>query len=159
MRAELDPKELLERLRDLPAGDAPYSYSEFAHRYSRRRIQRTQRPLRLLAAAVAVVVAGWVVKHDLAPMISAVSTVADAPMPQVPPPEFGPRRPPPGPWPVLLPTVNAQSWLDAHPQRALVRVPAQMAVTELEDQIATMDDQLNAVRLAQRPGQGADEAD
>ncbi len=47
--------------------------------------------------------------------------------------------------------MNAQSWLDAHPQRALVRVPAQMAVTELEDQIATMDDQLNAVRLSQRP--------
>ncbi len=50
---------------------------------------------------------------------------------------------------MLLPTVNAERWLDAHPQRALVRVPAQMAVTELEDQIATMDDQLNAVRLAQ----------
>ena len=52
-------------------------------------------------------------------------------------------------WPVLLPTVNAERWLNAHPRRALVRVPAQMAVTELEDQIATMDDQLNAVRLSQ----------
>ena len=38
-----------------------------------------------------------------------------------------------------------------HPQRALVRVPTQMAVTELEDQIATMDDQLNAERLSQSP--------
>jgi hypothetical protein len=85
-----------------------------------------------------------------------VSTMADAPLPQNPPPEFGPGAPPGSPWPVLLPTVNAQSWLDTHPQRALVRVPAQMAVTELEDQIATMDDQLNAVRLAQRPAQQLD---
>ncbi|HTB66836.1 MAG TPA: hypothetical protein VK727_11440 [Steroidobacteraceae bacterium] len=156
MRADLDPKAQLERLSDLPAGDAPYSYSEFSHRYSRRRIRQTQRPLRLLAAALAVVVAGWVVKHGLAPVIGAVSTVADAPLPQNPPPEFGPGPPSGGRWPVLLPTVNAQSWLDAHPQRALVRVPAQMVVTELEDQIATMDDQLNAVRLAQRPAQQLD---
>ena len=144
MRTDLDPKAMLERLRDLPPGDAPYGYAEFSHRYSRRRIRQTQRPLRLLVAAVAVVIAGWVVKHDLAPVIGAVATVADAPLAQDPA-----RRP----WPVLLPTVNAQSWLDAHPQRALVRVPAQMAVTELEDQIATMDDQLNAVRLSQRPAQ------
>lgn len=156
MRADLDPKALLERLRDLPTGDAPYGYSEFAYRHSRRRIRQTQRPLRLLAAAVAVVVAGWVVKHDLAPLISAVSTVADAPVPQNLPPGFGPGPAAAGPRPVLLPTVNAQSWLDAHPQRALVRVPAQMAVTELEDQIATMDDQLNAVRLARRPAQQLD---
>jgi hypothetical protein len=153
MRADLDPKVLLERLRDLPAGDAPYSYSEFSHRYSRRRIQRTQRPLRLLAAAVAVVVAGWVVKHGLAPVISAVSTVADAPLPQNSPPGFGPGSPPARPRPVMLPTVNAEFWLDTHPQRALVRVPAQMAVTELEDQIATMDDQLNAVRISQPQAQ------
>ncbi len=51
-------------------------------------------------------------------------------------------------WPVLLPTVNAESWLSAHPRQALVRVPEQMAVTELEDQIATLDDQLNSVRLS-----------
>jgi hypothetical protein len=153
MRADLDSKALLERLRDLPSGDAPYSYAEFAHRYSRRRIQRTQRPLRLVAAAVAVVIAGWMVKHGLAPVISAVSTVADAPMPQDPPPGFGPGLAPGRPGPVLLPTVNAQRWLDTHPQLALVHVPAQMAVTELEDQIATMDDQLNAVRLAQPPAQ------
>jgi hypothetical protein len=153
MRADLDPKVLLERLRDLPTGDAPYSYSEFSHRYSRRRIQRTQRPLRLLAAAVAVVVAGWAVKHGLAPVIGAVSTVADAPLPQNPPPGFGPGSRPLRPRPVMLPTVNAEFWLDSHPQRALVRVPAQMAVTELEDQIATMDDQLNAVRISQPQAQ------
>jgi hypothetical protein len=149
MRADLDPKALLERLRDLPAGDAPYSYSEFAHRYARRRVQRTQRPLRLLVAAVAVMVAGWVVKHGLGPVIGAVATVAEAPVPHDPPPGFGPEPPASGQRPVLLPTVNAQRWLDAHPQRALVRVPAQMAVTELEDQIATMDDQLNDVRISQ----------
>jgi hypothetical protein len=153
MRADLDPKALLERLRDLPPGDAPYGYAEFAHRYSRRRIRHSQRPLRLLAAAVAVVVAGWVVKHGLAPVIGAVSTVAEVPMPQDPAPDFGPGPTPASQWPVLLPTVNAQSWLDAHPQRALVRVPAQMAVTELEDQIATMDDQLNAVRISQPQAQ------
>ncbi len=73
MRADLDPKAMLERLRDLPPGDAPYGYAEFSHRYSRRRIRQTQRPLRLLAAAVAVVIAGWVVKHDLAPVIGARS--------------------------------------------------------------------------------------
>jgi hypothetical protein len=139
MRADLDPKALLERLRDLPPGDVPYGYAEFSHRYARRRAQQTQRPLRLLAAAVAVVLAGWAVKHGLAPTIGALATVAEAPPEQEPP-----RR-----RPVLLPTVNAQSWLDAHPQRALVRVPAQMAVTELEDQIATMDDQLNAVRISE----------
>ena len=50
--------------------------------------------------------------------------------------------------PVLLPTANAESWLNAHPRQALVQVPAQMAVTELEDQIATMDDQLNAMQLS-----------
>jgi hypothetical protein len=149
MRADLDPKALLERLRDLPGGAAPYSYAEFSHRYSRRRVRQTQRPLRLLAAAVAVVVAGWVVKHGLAPVIGAVSQVAEAPMPDQPPPGFGPGPSPASQWPVLLPTVNAQRWLDAHPQRALVRVPAQMAVTELEDQIATMDDQLNAVQISQ----------
>jgi hypothetical protein len=149
MRADLDPKALLERLRDLPPGDAPYSYSEFSHRYSRRRVRQTQRPLRLLAAAVAVVLAGWVVRHGLAPVIGAVSTVADQPLPPDPPPGFAPEPGPPRQRPVLLPTVNAQSWLDAHPQRALVRVPAQMAVTELEDQIATMDDQLNVVRISQ----------
>jgi hypothetical protein len=149
MRADLDPKALLERLRDLPTGEAPYSYSEFSYRHSRRRMRHTQRPLRLLAAAVAVVVAGWVVKHGLAPVIGAVSTVSDAPAPQYPPPGFEPGPAPARQWPVLLPTVNAERWLDAHPQRALVRVPAQMAVTELEDQIATMDDQLNAVRIAQ----------
>jgi hypothetical protein len=48
---------------------------------------------------------------------------------------------------VLLPTVNAEDWLTEHPRQALVKVPAQMAVTELEDQIATIDDQLNAERL------------
>jgi hypothetical protein len=153
MRTDLDPQELRERLRDLPAGDAPYSYSEFAHRDSRRRMQRTQRPLRLLAAAVAVVVAGWVVKHGLAPVIGAVATVADAPLPQNTPPGVGPGSPPVRARPVLLPTVNAEFWLDTHPQRALVRVPAQMAVTELEDQIATMDDQLNAVRISQPQAQ------
>lgn len=150
MRADLDPKTLLERLRDLPPGDAPYSYSEFSYRHARRRIRQTQRPLRLLAAAVAVVIAGWVVKHGLAPVIGAMSTVAEAPIPQDPPPGFDRGPPPPASLrPVLLPTVNAERWLDAHPQRALVRVPAQMAVTELEDQIATMDDQLNAVRISQ----------
>ena len=44
---------------------------------------------------------------------------------------------------------NAERWLNAQPRSAIVRVPTQMAVTELEDQIASMDDQLNAMRLAQ----------
>ncbi|HEY6454091.1 MAG TPA: hypothetical protein VIY90_02295 [Steroidobacteraceae bacterium] len=149
MRADLDPKTLLEQLRDLPPGDAPYGYSEFSYRHARRRLRQAQRPVRLLAAAVAVVIAGWVVKHGLAPVIGAMSTVADAPLPHSLPPGFGPAPAPAGARPVLLPTVNAERWLEAHPQRGLVRVPAQMAVTELEDQIATMDDQLNAVRIAQ----------
>jgi hypothetical protein len=141
MRADLDPKALLERLRDLPSGDEPYSFAEFSHRSSRRRTRQAHWPLRLLAVALAVVIAGWAMKHGLAPVIGTVATVADAPIPE--------NSLPPRQSPVLLPTVNAQSWLDAHPRRALVRVPAQMAVTELEDQIATMDDQLNAVRLSQ----------
>jgi|SRR5665213_75058 len=140
MRPDLDPL-LLQRLRDLPHGTAPYDYSEFAHRHARRRMRQTQRPLRLLAAALAVLMAGWVLKHGLVPLMGEESPVADTQMPIAPP---GPEDH----WPVLLPTVNAERWLNAHPRRALVQVPAQMAVTELEDQIATMDDQLNAVRLS-----------
>ena len=42
----LDP-QLLQRLRDLPdAAPPPYGFSEFSHRYSRRRLRQTQRPLR-----------------------------------------------------------------------------------------------------------------
>jgi hypothetical protein len=142
MRPDLDPL-LLQKLRDLPHGTAPYDYSEFAHRHARRRMRQTQRPLRLLAAALAVLAAGWVLKHGLVPLMGEESPVADMQMP-VPPPGIAPDEH----WPVLLPTVNAEGWLNGHPRPALVQVRAQMAVTELEDQIATMDDQLNAVRLA-----------
>jgi hypothetical protein len=141
MRPDLDP--LLQRLRDLPHGDAPYDYSEFAHRHARRRMRQTQRPLRLLAAALAVLVAGWVLKHGLVPLIGEQPPLTDTQV-SVAAPGIAPEDH----WPVLLPTVNAEGWLNAHPQRALIQVPAQMAVTELEDQIATMDDQLNAVRLS-----------
>ena len=136
MRPDLDP-QLLQRLRDLPDGAAPYDYAEFAHRHARRRVRQTQRPLRLLAAAVAVLMAGWVLKHGLVPLMDTGPAVADAPVMPLPPPGIAP----PGQGPVLLPTVNAERWLEAHPRRALVQVPAQMAVTELEDQIATLDDQ------------------
>jgi hypothetical protein len=132
----LDP-QLLQRLRDLPdAAPPPYGFSEFAHRYSRRRIRATQRPLRLMAVALAVVIGGWLLRHGLS---------LEVPLAQVAPPPVAAH------WPVLLPTVDAEDWLNEHPQRALVRVPTQMAVTELEDQIATMDDQLNAERLSQSP--------
>jgi hypothetical protein len=142
MRPDLDP--LLKRLRDLPDGEAPYDYAEFAHRHARRRAQQTQRPWRLLVAALAVLVAGWVFRHGLTPALTDSVPVADVPVIPIAPPGLAPEAH----WPALLPTVDAQRWLDAHPPRALVRVPAQMAVTELEDQIATMDDQLNAVRLS-----------
>jgi hypothetical protein len=143
MRPDLDPR-LLERLRNLPDSAPPYDYAEFSHRRSRRRIQQTQRPLRLLAAALAVLVAGWVLRHGLTPLMAEGPPVADTPVLPLALPEVGAESH----WPVLLPTVDAESWLHAHPRRALVRVPAQLAVTELEDQIATMDDQLNAVRLS-----------
>ena len=136
--------DLKQRLQDLPDGAAPYGYSEFTHRYSRRRARQTQRPLRLLAAALAVLVAGWALKHGLVPLIGAEPPVADVPMMPFAPPAIAPEAR----WPVLLPTVNAERWLSSHPRQALVRVPAQMAVTELEDQIATMDDQLNLVQLS-----------
>jgi hypothetical protein len=107
-------------------------------------VQQTQRPLRLLATALAVLVAGWAIRHGLAPVGADRLPVADEPVmtmvPQGPAPNAH--------WPALLPTVDAESWLSSHPRQALVRVPAQMAVTELEDQIATMDDQMNAVRLS-----------
>ena len=148
MRPDLDPL-VLHRLRDLPDAAAPYAYGEFSRRYSRRRVQQTQRPLRLLAAALAVLMAGWVFRHGLPPLVTDSPPLAEAPvMPAAPPLAVADSH-----WPVLLPTVNAESWLNAHPRQALVRVPAQMAVTELEDQIATMDDQLNAVRLSQPPAQ------
>jgi hypothetical protein len=147
MRPDLDP-HLVQRLRDLPDGAAPYDFSEFTRRHSRRRTRQAQRPVRLIAAAVAVLLAGWTLRHGLLPLIGTEPPVADAPM--MPPPmgsEADAR------WPVLLPTVDAERWLNAHPQRALVRVPAQMAVTELEDQIATMDDQLNAAQFSRPQAQ------
>lgn len=143
MRPDLDPR-LLARLRDLPDGEAPYDHAEFSRRYSRRRVQQAQRPLRLLAAALAVLVAGWVFRHGLTPLVGDAVTVADAPPVPVAPAGLAPDAH----WPALLPTVDAENWLHAHPRQVLVRVPAQMVVGELEDQIATMDDQLNAVRLA-----------
>jgi hypothetical protein len=152
MRPDLDP-QVLQRLRDLPdAARPPYEFSEFSRRYSRRRIRETQRPLRLMVAAVAVVVGGWVLRHGLAPLMSGVATMTEAPLAQV---GNGPGGSAAGAahWPVLLPTVNAESWLNDHPRQALVQVPTQMAVTELEDQIAAMDDQLTAARLAQPAAQ------
>jgi hypothetical protein len=154
MRADLETKanagsldpQLLQRLRDLPDAGPPYGFSEFSQRYSQRRIRQTQRPLRLMAAALAVVLGGWLLRHGLSPLMGAVAPLPDATVALAPPP-LTPRLA------VLLPTVNAERWLDAHPQRALVRVPAQMAVTELEDQIATMDDQLTTVRLSPQPAQ------
>jgi hypothetical protein len=151
--AALDP-QLLQRLRDLPdAAAPPYGFSEFSHRYARRRVRATQRPLRLMAAALAVVIGGWLLRHGLGSLIAVDSTLSDVPVTQLAAPADGPYGPPPlgAHSPVLLPTANAESWLKAHPQRALIRVPAQMAVTALEDQIATMDDQLNAVRLSRAP--------
>ncbi len=143
MRPDLDPL-ILERLRDLPDEPPPYDFGEFSHRRARRRVQQTQRPLRLLAAALAVLIAGWVFRHGLTPLVAGDPPAADAPLMPVAAPvaSADPH------WPVLLPTVDAENWLDTHPRQVLVRVPAQMAVTELEDQIATMDDRLNAVRLS-----------
>jgi hypothetical protein len=122
----------LKRLRELPDAEAPpYGYGEFSRRYARRRSRQARAPLRLMAVALAVVVAGWVMKHGLLPAMTDVAAV-------------GP--PPPA-------SSNAERWLNALPRSAIVRVPTQMAVTELEDQIAAMDDQLNAMRLAQPPAQ------
>jgi hypothetical protein len=134
----------LKRLRELPDAEAPpYGYGEFSRRFARRRSRQAAAPLRLMAVALAVVVAGWVMKHGLAPVMTDVASMSPAPQPQ-PPPRF----------PALaqgapMLTGNAERWLNAQPRSAIVRVPTQMAVTELEDQIAAMDDQLNAVRLAQ----------
>jgi hypothetical protein len=146
MRPDLEPSALLERLRDLPTESPPYDYAEFSHRYSRRRRQQSQRPLRLLVLALVVMGAGWLLRNGVAPLIGEVASMADAPLPQPLSPEGEPGGPP-AQSAVLLPTVNAEDWLTEHPRLALVKVPAQMAVTELEDQIATIDDQLNAERL------------
>jgi hypothetical protein len=72
-------------------------------------------------------------------MMTDVASMSPAPQPRSP--AFAQGAP--------LFTANAERWLNAQPRSAIVRVPTQMAVTELEDQIAAMDDQLNAVRLAQ----------
>ncbi len=143
MRADLDPnaidataapERLLERLRELPQDAPPYDYAEFSRRHSRRRARQTKSPLRMTVAALAVVVAGWVVTHHLGQTLEDVAAVAT--------PQTTER-------PVAAPQTNAERWLDAQPHTAIVRVPTQMAVAELEDQIATMDDQLTAVRLSQ----------
>jgi TolA-binding protein len=146
MHPDLDP-ELLQRLRSLPdATPPPYGYVEFAHRYSRRRVRRAQAPLRLMAVAVAVVVAGWVMKHGLAPMMADIAPVSRAPQARPwHPHALTPARP--------LLAANAERWLNEQPRAAIVQVPTQMAVTELEDQIAAMDDQLNAVRLSRPQAQ------
>lgn len=130
----------LKRLRELPeAQTPPYGYGEFSRRYARRRAREAQAPLRLLAVALAVVVAGWVVKHEWAPVLTDDIALRPAPQPQSATAAQGA--------PVL--TGNAERWLNAQPRSAIVRVPTQMAVTELEDQIAAMDDQMNAVQLTQ----------
>jgi hypothetical protein len=134
----------LKRLRELADAEAPpYGYVEFSRRYSQRRTRHAQAPLRLMAIALAVVVAGWIMKHGLAPMMTDVASTSPAPQPQA---QSLPQATAGG-TPLL--TVNAERWLNAQPHSAIVRVPTQMAVTELEDQIAAMDDQLNAMRLAQ----------
>ena len=168
-----DP-QLRRRLCELPDAEVPpYEFSEFSRRYSRRRLQQGQRPWRLMAAALAVLIGGWVLRHGLAPVMQeprvmqasqAMQESQGMPGPQAmleSPAEPGSQSgdalearigmPKAGQRPVLLPTVNAQSWLDEHPRHAIIRVPTQMVVTELEDQIATLDDQLNAVRLSQPP--------
>jgi TolA-binding protein len=127
----------LKRLRELPDAEAPpYGYGEFSRRYTRRRGRQARAPLRLMAVALAVVVAGWVMKHGLLPAMTEVAAV------DPPPPAFAQGAP-------MAVSGNAERWLNAQPRSAIVRVPTQMAVTELEDQIASMDDQLNAMRLAQ----------
>jgi hypothetical protein len=145
MRTDLDPRAtnavaapdpLLERLRELQdAGDAPYDYSEFSRRYARRRTRHTLLPLRWTAAALAVLVGGWVVQHRLSPMLGEVPTTAIAPQPIAAP--------------VLPPASDAERWLNAQPRSAIVWVPTQMAVTEVEDQIAAMDDELTTAQLSQ----------
>jgi TolA-binding protein len=126
----------LKRLRELPDAEAPpYGYAEFSRRHSRRRARQAQAPLRLMAVALAVVVAGWVMKHGLAPE-----------------PPRSAAAPSQGALPLAM---NAERWLNAQPRSAIVRVPTQMAVTQLEDQIAAMDDQINAMRLAQPHAQQA----
>jgi hypothetical protein len=133
----------LKRLRELADAEAPpYGYAEFTRRHSRRRARQAQAPLRLMAVALAVVVAGWVMKHGLAPVMTDVASMRAAPQP--------PRSAAAVQGTPLL-AANAERWLNAQPHSAIVRVPTQMAVTELEDQIAAMDDQINAVRLVQPP--------
>jgi hypothetical protein len=135
----------LKRLRELPDAEAPpYGYAEFSRRHSRRRSRRAQSPLRLMALALAVVVAGWLFKHGLVPVMTDVA--ATNPATQARSPTVGRGAPP-------LFTANTERWLTAQPHSAIVRVPTQMAVTELEDQIAAMDDQINVVRLAQPQAQ------
>jgi hypothetical protein len=145
MRTDLDPKAtnavaapdpVLERLRELQEDEAaPYDYSEFSRRSARRRARHTQLPLRWAAAALAVVVAGWVVQHRLGPMLGEVASTAVAPQAM--------------PAPVLSAASDAERWLNAQPRSAIVWVPTQMAVTEVEDQIAAMDDELTAAQLSQ----------
>jgi hypothetical protein len=133
----------LKHLRELPDAQAPpYGYGEFSRRRARRSARQAQAPLRLVAVALAMVLAGWVVRHG------AVPGMTDVASPNRPPQAQSPRSPAAAQGGPLL-AGNAERWLSAQPRRALVRVPAQMAVTELEDQIAAMDDQINAVRLAQ----------
>jgi len=143
MRANLDP-ELLQRLRTLPEADAPpYGYGEFSRLRARRRTRHAQAPLRLMAAALAVMIGGWVVKQGLVP------TSADVARDPPPPAALSQWQGSMAAEGTSALTVNAERWLSEQPRAAIVRVPTQMAVTELEDQIASIDDQLTAERLSQ----------
>jgi hypothetical protein len=154
MRPDLDPDtapdlpvpdpRLGQRLRALPDALPPYGYGEFSRRLARRRQRRDPAPLRLLAAALAVVVVGWVMKHGPESLTAALAMLDGTPA-AAPSQSAGPAS-----MPVAAPlAANAERWLNAQPRRAIVRVPTQMAVTELEDQIAAIDDQLTAVGLSQ----------
>jgi len=128
--------EVARRLRDLPAElRPPYDFDEFRRRVRQRRLRRqtalTRWPLAAAAAGLVAIVAGiafWGRVTEPQLLADSMQPVTD------PQPEAAPMR---------ESAERAERWLLQFPHEpVVVRVGTQFVVTELEDQIAWVDDTL-----------------
>lgn len=156
MHHDLDEKLIGRRLRARADGSqdhAPYGWAEFKRRRDARAVaarpaDRVRPTLFAIAAAAAVLVAGFAIatlSHYRAPMLAPSATVAkvsdgaDAGHDNTPP--ATPDRL------VRQRTRALEGWLADLPHHpAVVRVGAHAAVSRLQDQIAALDDLMSAER-------------
>ena len=142
MHRDLDPRATLARvLREFPEEALPpYDFREFERRAAQHALAARERHggrLLAVAAAIAVMTLAVLLRFGApAPRVAADTVKIGEETPQAAP-TLVPARPE-----VL------EHWLASLPSDpALVRVGARAAVSELEDRIAQLDDQLSAARL------------